>query len=67
MQDKSEIYREELKELDLKLRDPAIFSDKNYPKMAKRRSELETIVSLYDTKAKKWPTVNYPSWQPKTK
>jgi peptide chain release factor 1 len=52
MQDKSEIYREELKELDLKLRDPAIFSDKNYPKMAKRRSELETIVSLYDTKAK---------------
>jgi peptide chain release factor 1 len=43
--------RTEFAELDTKLRDPAIFSDKNYPKLAKRRAELERLVNLFDQKA----------------
>lgn len=52
MDQKEQALRQELKELDEKLQDPAIFSDKNYPKLAKRKSALEDVVALFDEKAK---------------
>ncbi len=48
MEEKEAQLRSELKELQAKLQDPAIFSSKNYPKLAKRQSELEELVSLFD-------------------
>lgn len=42
--------RTELTDLRAKLADPGIYSDPAYPKMAKRQSELESIVSLFDKK-----------------
>jgi peptide chain release factor 1 len=50
MNDKEHALREELKELDAELQDPAIFADKNYPKLAKRQSELQEILMLFDEK-----------------
>lgn len=44
--------RNELAELDKKLTDPAIFSDKNYVSLAKRKSLLEETVSLFNQIAK---------------
>jgi peptide chain release factor 1 len=52
MNDKEQSFRNELAELETKLQDPAIYSDKNYPKLAKRRSELERLVELFDEKKK---------------
>jgi peptide chain release factor 1 len=52
MDHKEAQLRQELAELDQKLQDPAIFSDKSYPKIAKRKSELETLVALFDEKSK---------------
>jgi peptide chain release factor 1 len=51
MDDKETRLRTELAELDTKLQDPAVFSDKNYPKLAKRRAELEHLVHLFDQRA----------------
>lgn len=51
MNDKETKLRAELIELDTKLQNPAIFSEKNYPKLAKRRAELEHLVSLFDQHA----------------
>ncbi len=48
--DKEQTYRTELAELDKQLQDPAIFSDKSYPKLAKRRSDLEHLIKLFDTR-----------------
>ena len=50
MDNKEQSLRQELTELQKKLEDPAIFSSKNYPKLAKRVSELEKILELFDTK-----------------
>jgi len=50
MEAKEQQLRSELAELEQRLQDPAIFSDKAYPKLARRRSELEKIASLFDTK-----------------
>lgn len=50
MDQKEQNIRQEFSELEAKLQDPAIFSDKNYPKLAKRRSELERLVGLFDEK-----------------
>jgi peptide chain release factor 1 len=50
MDQKERHLREEFIALDAQLQDPAIFSDKNYPKMARRRSELEGLISLFDEK-----------------
>jgi peptide chain release factor 1 len=50
MEQKEQQLRAELAELEQKLQDPAIFSDKSYPKLAKRRSGLERIVGLFDEK-----------------
>jgi peptide chain release factor 1 len=49
MEQKEQALREELYSLQAKLQDPAIFSSKEYPKLAKRISELEEIASLFDT------------------
>jgi peptide chain release factor 1 len=50
MEAKEQQLRAELEALEQKLQDPAIFSDKSYPKLAKRRGELERIVGLFDEK-----------------
>jgi peptide chain release factor 1 len=52
MEEKERQLRAELKELDAKLQDPAVYSDKNYPKLAKRKSQLDDLVALFDEKAK---------------
>ncbi len=49
MEHKEQPLRTELAELRTKLEDPAIFSDKSYPKLAKRVSQLEEILGLFDT------------------
>ncbi len=51
MDEKEKSLRTEFAELESKLQDPAIFGDKNYPKLAKRRSELDDVIKLYDKKA----------------
>jgi len=48
MEEKSKTYRDELAELQTKLQDPGVFSTPEYPKLAKRQSELENIVSIFD-------------------
>jgi peptide chain release factor 1 len=50
MDQKERHLREEFAALDQKLQDPSIFSDKNYPKMARRRSELQNLLELFDSK-----------------
>lgn len=52
MEQKEQIYRAELAELETKLQDPSIYSDKNYPKLAKRKSAIESILALFDEKAR---------------
>lgn len=51
MENKSEQYRQELEALELKLQDPGIFSTPEYPKLAKRKSELQYIVDLFEERA----------------
>ena len=48
MEAKEHHLREELAGLEVKLQDPSIYSDSNYPKIAKRRSELESMLGLFD-------------------
>lgn len=50
MDQKEEQLRAELVHLDDKLQDPAIYSDKNYPKLARRKSELESAVGLFEVR-----------------
>jgi len=50
MEAKEQQLRAELAELEERLQDPTIFSDKAYPKLAKRRGELERVVGLFDDK-----------------
>lgn len=52
MEEKEQALRAELEELDTKLQDPSIYSDKNYPKLAKRKDELEKLLALFDRKAR---------------
>lgn len=49
---KEQTLRDELAELQAELQNPAIFSSTRYPKLAKRQSELEKTLSLYDQIAK---------------
>jgi len=51
METKEQQLRAELAELEQRLQDPAIYSDKAYPKLAKRRSEVERIVTLFEEKS----------------
>jgi peptide chain release factor 1 len=48
MEQKEKHLREELVALEKRLSDPAIFSSKEYPRLAKRRQQLETIIRLFD-------------------
>jgi len=50
MEEKERQLRAELTELQAKLQDPGIYSDPAYPKLAKRQSWLEHVVTLFDTK-----------------
>jgi len=52
MEQKEQILRAELAELESKLQDPNIYSDPSYPKLAKRKSQLDDLVALFDEKAK---------------
>lgn len=51
MNQKEQELRKELEKLQAKLQDPAIFSSKEYPKLARRQSQLEDVLSLFDQKA----------------
>lgn len=48
MDKKEQQFRDEAAALRAKLQDPAIFSSKDYPKLAKRQSELEAILHHFD-------------------
>lgn len=50
MDKKEELLRTEYSQLQGRLADPAIFGQKEYPKLAKRNTELEHIVTLFDEK-----------------
>lgn len=50
MEEKERQLRSELEELEQKLQDPAIYSDKGYPKLAKRKAELDELIALLDKK-----------------
>jgi peptide chain release factor 1 len=51
MEQKEQHLREELAQLQERLADPAIFSSREYPKLAKRRQALEDIIRLFDEQA----------------
>jgi peptide chain release factor 1 len=48
MEQKEKHLREELAGLEARLADPDIFSSKEYPKLARRRQELENMLRLFD-------------------
>lgn len=50
MDKKEELLRTEYSQLQERLADPAIFGQKEYPKLAKRNTALEHIVTLFDEK-----------------
>lgn len=50
MDEKEQQLREELAQLEQRFSDPAIFASKEYPKLAKRRSHIEDILSMFDEK-----------------
>lgn len=52
MNQKEQALRNEFQELQVKLQDPSIYSDPSYPKLARRQSELETIIALFDERKK---------------
>jgi peptide chain release factor 1 len=52
MDQKEQQFRSELAELESKLQDPSIFSDASYPKIAKRKAELDELVALFDEHAR---------------
>lgn len=52
MDQKEQSLRTELAELEQKLQDPAVFSTLGYPKLAKRKAQLDGLIALFDNKAK---------------
>ncbi|HSW85120.1 MAG TPA: peptide chain release factor 1 [Candidatus Saccharimonadales bacterium] len=48
MDNKEQQLRAELADIESKLQDPSIFADKNYPKLAKRQSQLSDLIALFD-------------------
>ena len=50
METRERILREEYKALKLRLEEPGIYSSKDYPRLARRQSELEKVISLLDKK-----------------
>ncbi|HVX58493.1 MAG TPA: peptide chain release factor 1 [Candidatus Saccharimonadales bacterium] len=51
MQQQEQNLRQEYEELRQRLQDPAIFSSKEYPRLAKRQGELEKVINLFDEKS----------------
>lgn len=49
MEQKEQHLQEELRALDQRLADPGIFSTKEYPKLAKRKQELDNVLGLFDS------------------
>jgi len=52
MDQKEHNLRAEQVELEHKLQDPNIFSDKNYPKLAKRKNTVDELIVLFDERTK---------------
>jgi peptide chain release factor 1 len=52
MEQKEQALKAELAELETRLADPDIFSSKEYPKLAKRRSEVERVIGLFEQKTR---------------
>lgn len=52
MQNKEQALRAEHDDLAARLQDPAIYSDSSYPKLAKRKSQLDDLLELFDEKQK---------------
>lgn len=50
MEEKEQSIRDEYQQLQTKLQDSSIFSTPEYPKLAKRQGQLETLLALFDTK-----------------
>jgi peptide chain release factor 1 len=50
MEEKERQLRTEFAELEAQLQDPNIYSDPAYPKLAKRRTWLERVITLFDAK-----------------
>lgn len=50
MKEKEQTLRAELADIKQKLTDPNIFSDSQYPNLAKRQNELLEIITLFDNK-----------------
>jgi peptide chain release factor 1 len=48
MDQKEQALRAEYAELQQQMQDPSIFSDPKYPKLAKRSSDLEKVIGLFD-------------------
>jgi peptide chain release factor 1 len=52
MEQKESALRHELADLKIKLQDPNIYTQSTYPKLARRKSKLDEIISLFNKKAK---------------
>ncbi|MBC7581250.1 peptide chain release factor 1 [Aeromicrobium sp.] len=52
MDNKEQALRAEQAELESKLADPNIYSDASYPKLAKRKSQVDGLVDLFNEKIK---------------
>jgi peptide chain release factor 1 len=50
MESKEKELRAEYEGLQAKLQDPAIFSSKDYPTLARRQGQLETVINLFNHK-----------------
>src|SRR3990167_5651653 len=50
MEAKEQQLREEYQDLQARLQDPAIYSSKDYPTLARRQGQLESLISLFDRK-----------------
>lgn len=50
MQDQEDRLRQEETELKKRLEDPAVYSSKDYPALARRMSELQKLLALFDEK-----------------
>lgn len=48
MEAKEQALRQEFAELQARLQDPAIYSEPDYPKLAKRQNKLETVIELFN-------------------
>lgn len=52
MHNKEQELKTELVNITKQLEDPSIFADPNYPKLAKRQSELQSIIEFFDEKTR---------------